>query len=60
MMHAKTMVIDDRLAMIGSLNLNLVSLNRLEEAVFVIEDPQLVQALDQSFYTDLEESKEIE
>lgn len=60
MMHAKTMVIDDRLAMIGSLNMNMVSMNRLEEAVFVIDDPELVRALDHSFYDDLEESREIE
>ncbi len=59
MMHAKTMVIDDRLAMIGSLNLNLLSLTRLEEAVFVIDDPELVKELDESWRYDLRESREI-
>jgi cardiolipin synthase len=59
MMHAKTMLIDDRLAMIGSLNLNLLSLSRLEEAVFVIDDPKLVRALDQSWQSDVADSREI-
>ena len=59
MMHAKTMLIDDDLAVIGSLNLNLLSLSRLEEAVVVVDDPQLVQALDDSFRSDRAESHEI-
>ena len=49
MMHAKTMIIDDQLAVIGSLNLNPLSMNRLQEAVFVIDDKLLVEALEQSF-----------
>jgi cardiolipin synthase A/B len=59
MMHAKTMVIDERLVVMGSLNLNLLSLNRLEEAVFVIDDPELVKALDQSWRDDVAESRRI-
>lgn len=59
MMHAKTMLIDDELAVIGSLNLNLLSLSRLEEAVVVVDDPQLVQALDASWRSDRAESREI-
>lgn len=59
MMHAKTMLIDDDLAVIGSLNLNLLSLSRLEEAVVVVDDPQLVQALDDSWRSDRAESHEI-
>ncbi len=59
MMHAKTMLIDDRLTMIGSLNLNLMSLSRLEEGVFVIDDPKLVKTFDESWKSDLAESQEI-
>lgn len=59
MMHAKTMVIDDRLVVIGSLNLNLLSLSRLEEAVFVIDDPELAAALGRSWQDDLGESKQV-
>ena len=53
------MIIDDRLAMIGSLNLNLLSMSRLEEAVLVIDDPQLVHALDESWHNDLSDSREV-
>ena len=59
MMHAKTMIIDDRLAVIGSLNLNLLSLSRLDEAVFVVDDPRLVERLDENWRRDLSESREV-
>ena len=59
MMHAKTMIIDDRLAVIGSLNMNLLSLSRLDEAVFVIDDPKIVQALDKTWKQDLADSNEV-
>ncbi len=59
MMHAKTMLIDDRLAVIGSLNLNLLSMNRLEEAVFAIEDVKLAEVLSESFASDLKESRQV-
>ena len=60
MMHAKTIIIDDRLAVIGSLNLNLLSLSRLDEAVFVVDDPRLVEKLDENWQRDLSESHEVE
>lgn len=59
MMHAKTMIIDDRISMIGSLNLNLLSLSRLEEAVLVIDDRELVKELDASWLQDIRESREV-
>ena len=59
MMHAKTMLIDDELAVIGSLNLNLLSLSRLDEAVVVIDDPSLVRELDASWRSDCAESRQI-
>jgi cardiolipin synthase len=59
MMHAKTMIIDDRVAMIGSLNLNLISFTRLEEAALVFDDPKLVEELDESWREDLGESREV-
>jgi cardiolipin synthase len=59
MMHAKTMIIDDRVAMIGSLNLNLISLVRLEEAALVVDDPELVHALDAEWQKDLENAREV-
>jgi cardiolipin synthase len=59
MMHAKTMIIDDRVSMIGSLNLNMLSFVRLEEAALVFDDPKLVEALDESWREDLGESREV-
>jgi len=59
MMHAKTMLIDERVAMIGSLNLNLISFTRLEEAALVFDDPNLVKELDESWNQDLTQSREI-
>ena len=45
MMHAKAMIVDDRVAVIGSINLDSLSLTRLEEDAVVVEDPALVTAL---------------
>jgi cardiolipin synthase len=59
MMHAKTMLIDDRVAMVGSLNLNLLSFTRLEEAGLVVDDPKLVEALDASWRRDLARAREV-
>jgi cardiolipin synthase len=59
MMHAKSMIIDDRVAMIGSVNLNLISFTRLEEAALVFDDPKLVDALDEHWRADLAESREV-
>ena len=59
MMHSKTMVVDDRLAMIGSINLNLLSLNRLDEAAVVVEDPRLIAELDADWAEDVADSREV-
>lgn len=59
MMHAKTMVIDDRVTVIGSTNLDPLSTKWLEEASLVIEDPALNAELAASIEKDLEHSLEI-
>jgi cardiolipin synthase len=59
MMHAKSMIIDDRVAMIGSINLNLISFTRLEEGALVFDDPKLVEELDASWRDDLSRSREV-
>lgn len=58
MMHAKTMVVDDRLVEIGSVNLDPLSLNRLEEDALVAEDPKLAKMLAQQFEADLRSADE--
>jgi cardiolipin synthase len=59
MMHAKTMVVDDWLAMVGSTNLDALSLNKLGEGSLVVADPALVRAMERSFLTDLEYAHEV-
>jgi cardiolipin synthase len=59
MMHAKTMLVDDRLAVIGSINLEPYSLTRLEEDGLVIEDTALVDALARAWNDDVARSREV-
>lgn len=59
MMHAKSMVVDDDLALLGSINLDPLSLNKLEEGALVASDPALAAALAQSFGRDCEHAKEL-
>jgi cardiolipin synthase A/B len=53
MMHAKTMVIDDDLAVVGSINLDPLSLSRLEEAALVVRDRAFAESLARSFEGDV-------
>lgn len=58
MMHAKTMVIDDDLVVIGSVNLDPLSLNELEEGALVAHDPAAAARLSRCFEEDAARSKE--
>jgi cardiolipin synthase len=58
MMHAKTMVVDSSLVIIGSVNLDPLSLNKLEEGALVAEDPALAAELVKLFEDDVARSKE--
>lgn len=57
MMHAKTMVVDDELALVGSINLDPLSLNELEENALVIQDRTFTRQLGESFSADCSRSK---
>ncbi len=59
MMHAKTMVVDDELSLIGSINLDPLSLNKLEEGSLVVDDRALTAALALGFGRDCEHAKEL-
>lgn len=59
MLHAKSMVADGSLALIGSSNLNPFSLLGSYELDVVIEDAGLATALEQQFLADLRRAKEI-
>ena len=60
MMHAKTVVADDRLTIVGSMNLDPLSLNLLEEGSLAVDDPRAASELAAAFERDLREAKRID
>lgn len=60
MMHSKTVLADDRLAIVGSMNLDPLSLNLLEEGSLAIEDERAATELAAAFERDVRHSKRIE
>jgi cardiolipin synthase len=58
MMHAKTMVVDDTLGLVGSVNLDPLSLGKLEEAALVIQDEGVVAQMAKDFEADCARSIE--
>ncbi len=59
MMHAKTMVVDDRYTVVGSTNLDPLSAKWLEETSMVVDDPALTAQLSTSLEADFTHSLEI-
>jgi cardiolipin synthase len=53
MMHAKTMVVDDDLAVVGSINLDPLSLGRLEDGALVVRDRAFAASLAAAFERDV-------
>lgn len=60
MMHAKTMVVDDELAVVASINLDPLSLNKLEEVALVVQDRAFTAKLAQSFEQDAARCRPVE
>ena len=58
MLHSKTAVVDDSLVLIGSVNLDPLSLDKLEDASLVVEDPKLAGQMRAAFERDQGRSKE--
>lgn len=58
MMHAKTLVVDDRLSLVGSMNLDPLGLNTLEEIGAVVDDPALNGVLAARFEIDCGRAQE--
>jgi cardiolipin synthase A/B len=52
MLHAKTMLVDDELALVGSMNLDPLSLGHLEECALVVMARPIVEALARDFAAD--------
>lgn len=59
MMHSKTIVVDDTLSVIGSTNMDPLSLDIVEEGSLVVEDPALAEGLVWHFEQDLRHAREI-
>lgn len=59
MIHCKTMLIDDDLVVVGSINLDPLSLNKLDEVAVVAQDRALAAQLERNFVNDIEHSKAI-
>lgn len=57
MMHAKTMVVDDELALVGSINLEPLSLTKLEEVALVVQDRAFATKLAETFEADCAHAK---
>ena len=60
MMHSKTVLADDRLIIVGSMNLNPLSLNLLEEGSLAVEDEKTAAELAAAFERDVRSAKRID
>ena len=59
MMHAKTMLVDDRLVVVGSINLDFLSMEYLEEGSLVVDDASFAAQCEQRWRVDLARSREV-
>jgi cardiolipin synthase len=59
MMHAKTMLVDDELVSVGSINLEPLSLTKLDEAALVVADRDFAAQLARTFENDCRHAREL-
>jgi cardiolipin synthase A/B len=59
MLHAKTILVDDELSLVGSINLDPLSLRSLEEGALVARDRTVSSALAHAFLVDCSRAKEL-
>lgn len=59
MMHAKTMLVDDELSVVGSMNLDPLSLGKLEEVALVVQDRAFAATLAQTFEADVKHARAV-
>jgi cardiolipin synthase len=59
-MHSKTALVDDRLVLVGSMNLDPLSLNLLEEGTLAVEDERATRELAAAFERDMQNAKRID
>ncbi|MEP6860455.1 MAG: phospholipase D-like domain-containing protein [Deltaproteobacteria bacterium] len=60
MIHAKVMIADDDVSVIGSINLDPLSLNKLEEDAFIVKDTATAAELARAFLEDVTHAKPID
>jgi cardiolipin synthase len=60
MMHAKTMLVDDRLVLVGSINYDALSFNMLEEGSLVLQDAEAAREMEAFFLEDLQHAREVQ
>jgi cardiolipin synthase A/B len=60
MIHAKTMLVDDEISLVGSANMDMRSFRLNFEVHALLHDPKLAQALEASFLEDRSESKKLD
>jgi cardiolipin synthase len=59
MMHAKTMLVDDRLVVVGSINLDFLSMELLEEGCLVVDDRRFAAELERRWEDDMARSRHV-
>lgn len=59
MMHSKTVLADDWLSVVGSTNLDALSLHRMREGSLVVADRRLAAQLEQGWHQDMRCSREM-
>jgi len=59
LIHTKTIVVDDQLAIIGSINLDRLSLTAMDEGALVMADPHVVEHLARDWEEDVKFSRQI-
>jgi cardiolipin synthase len=59
MVHSKTMLADDELAVVGSINLDPLSLHKLEESALLVNDRRLTVELARQFEADVLQANEL-
>lgn len=59
MMHAKTMLVDDRLVVVGSINFDFLSMGWLEEGCLVVDDRPFAAELEARWHDDLARSRQM-
>jgi cardiolipin synthase A/B len=59
MMHSKTMLVDDRLVVVGSINMDYLSMEWLEEGCLLVDDRAFAAELEQRWTDDVARSRQV-